>query len=415
MQSDELTQSKIYQMEYQKALKKQVEGILDKLHGEEYGTLQQYLKESYTNSYIGTVYDLHGQGVPLIMPIDQDAAVKVIIHDSPISEGYYKHLGVDIERLKKSIKSEITRGIATGLPYGDIARNINNVSKSGLSNAQRIARTEGHRIQEQSRYEAQKTAKSKGANVVKQWDSTMDGVTRETHRVLDGQIRELDEYFEADGKKAMYPSGFGRPEEDINCRCVSLTRARWDLDKDELNTLKQRAEFFGLDKTESFEDFKGKYLKSLENNREGDIIELEMLKKLTDERSGFAFISDKRFNDLTINARKNGAVILRGTPEVEAHLDSVSAAASTVGDVFFFRTDVCVSEVLEETWHFNQNMRHLNDDKVEPFRTILNEIDAKQYIIDNASKYGVPRNEIDLVKKQLEICKKLLSNLQNGR
>ena len=87
LQSDELTQSRIYRLEYQQALKGQIEGILEKLHGDEYSTIQQFLHDSYNDAFIGTVYDMHGQGVPLIMPIDQAAAVKAIQTDSKINEG----------------------------------------------------------------------------------------------------------------------------------------------------------------------------------------------------------------------------------------------------------------------------------------------------------------------------------------
>lgn len=267
LQSDELTQSKIYQLQYQQVLKAQVSAILEKLHGDEFSTIQKYLSESYTTAFVGTVYAMHGQGVPVILPIDQKAAVKAVMTDSKIKEGLYKSLGVDVNKLKKSISAEITRGIATGLSLHDIARNISQSAKTPLSRARTIVRTEAHRIQQASTYDAQKVAKSKGADVVKQWDSTLDGDTRPTHRHLDGQIREIDEPFEMDGKKAMYPGKFGDPAEDCNCRCVSLTRARWALDKDELKTLQERAEFFGLDKTADFEDFKEKYLKTAENDK----------------------------------------------------------------------------------------------------------------------------------------------------
>ena len=56
----------------------------------------------------------------------------------------------------------------------------------------------------------------------------------------------------------------GDPAEDCNCRCVALTRARWELDASELQTLKDRAKFFGLDKTDNFKDFEKKYLKAAE-------------------------------------------------------------------------------------------------------------------------------------------------------
>ena len=257
-----LPQSRIYQIEHQKALKAQVQGILDKLHGDNYETISQYLQDCYTDAFVGTAYDLAGQGIPLIMPLDQNAAVKAIQTDSKISEGLYEALGVDTKNLKKAIANEATRGVASGMTFEDIARNISNVASVPLSNAKRIARTEGHRIQQASAYDAQNEAKKKGADVLKQWDSTLDGATRETHRKLDGQIREVDEPFEADGKKAMFPGDFGDPAEDCNCRCASLTRARWGLDESELDTLKERAKFFGLDKTKDFDDFKSKYLKA---------------------------------------------------------------------------------------------------------------------------------------------------------
>ena len=266
LQSDELTQSRVYRIEYQKALKKQVEAVLEKLHADEYTTIQQFLSDSYTDGFVGTAYDMYGQGVPLILPVDKNAAVKAVVTDSQISEGLYEALGVDTKKLKKTISSEITRGIAAGLPHTEIARNIAAYARAPLSRAKTIVRTEAHRISEASRHDAQVAAKGKGANVVKMWDSTLDGNTRKTHRKLDGQIREIDEPFEMDGKKAMYPGDFGDPAEDCNCRCIATQRARLALNENELKTLQERAAYFGLDKSAEFEDFKKKYLKAAEKS-----------------------------------------------------------------------------------------------------------------------------------------------------
>lgn len=74
-------------------------------------------------------------------------------------------------------------------------------------------------------------------------------------------------------KIAMYPGAFGIPEEDCNCRCIATTRARWELDEDELNTLKERAAYFGLDKTKDFDEFKEKYTKAAETlKKEGKVV-----------------------------------------------------------------------------------------------------------------------------------------------
>ena len=322
---NKLPQSRIYQIEHQKALKGQIQGILDKLHGDEYSTINQYLEESYRDAFVGTAYDLAGQGIPLIMPIDQNAAVKAIQTDSKISEGLYEALGVDTKNLKKAIANEATRGVASGLTFEDIARNISNVAKAPLSNAKRIARTEGHRIQQASTMDAQNEAKKKGADVVKQWDSTLDGATRETHRKLDGQIREVDEPFEADGKKAMYPGDFGDPAEDINCRCASLTRARWGLDESELETLKERAKFFGLDKTKDFEDFKNKYLKAAESVTKAE------------EAPANKFVPAKTIQEAETFASQfvdSGGFGAIGTSYSGVHLDVANAINNALSDVF---------------------------------------------------------------------------------
>lgn len=152
------------------------------------------------------------------------------------------------------------------------------LTKAPLSRARTIVRTEAGRVQEQANFDAANKAKAAGADVVKQWSAVLDGKTRDTRRELDHQIREMDKPFEIGGKKAMYPHDFGDPAEDCNCRCTLLTRARAALDKDELEVMQKRAEFFGLDKTDSFAEFKEKYLKaaeSVENTGKSGIIKVE--------------------------------------------------------------------------------------------------------------------------------------------
>lgn len=254
--------SKVYQQNYQKALKGQVSGILDKMHGDNYATIEKYLNGCYETGFIGTMYDIAGQNIQLVVPIDQAAVVKAILTDSKVSNGLYNALGVDVAKLKKTITQEISRGIASGLTYRDIARNIGNVSGAPLSRAKTIARTEGHRIQQTSARDAQYSAKAKGADIVKQWDAALDGRTRDSHRMVDGEIRELDEKF---SNGLMFPGDpSGGAAEVVNCRCVALTRARWALDEEELNTLKDRAAYYGLDKTKNFEEYKQKYLTAAE-------------------------------------------------------------------------------------------------------------------------------------------------------
>ena len=231
-------QAIIYQVKYQNALKKELEGFLNVLHTRNYTLIDNYLKDCYINSHIGTLFDLQGQGIPLILPLEQEQMISAITLNSKLSAPLYNALGFNIDFLKTSVRQEISRGIAQSLSYQEIARNIKNTTNVDYNKSLRIAKTEGHRIQCESAYNVQVRAKEKGADIVKQWDSTLDGKTRPTHRLLDGQIVDVDGYFKSDsGYKALYPGDFGIPSEDCNCRCALLQRAKWALNDEEFTKM----------------------------------------------------------------------------------------------------------------------------------------------------------------------------------
>jgi hypothetical protein len=274
-------QSIIYQKEYQKIMVDQIESILYDLHEGQFTTIADYLQQSYINGYVGMYYDLHLSGIPLVVPINQDQVVKAVRTDSKLSSGLYTKLGEDVGYLKRSIRAELSRGIASGSTWNEmalrIAKGMNSPFRKAYNNAIRIARTEGHRIQNEAALDGQHGAKKKGADIVKQWDSTLDGRTRDEHRECDGQIREIDEPFDVGGEKMQAPGVGGSAKNTCNCRCCLLQRAKWALDDDELKTLQERAAFFGLDKTQSFNDFKQKYLKLPDNADTMNVKEYDVL------------------------------------------------------------------------------------------------------------------------------------------
>ena len=228
-------QSKIYQKQYQTAIQGQIDDVLKSLQNNAYKTISEYLDECYTDGYIGAFFDLHGQGIPLIMPLDQEAMVRAVQLDSKISEGLYNHLGENYNMLKKHITAQVSRGLANGFTFAQVAQQLTfkmsgtyNNPGGALAYAMRIARTEGHRIQVQGAMDACYKAKDMGADVVKQWDATLDGRTRASHSRVDGEIKELDEKF---SNGLMFPGDpSGKAAEVINCRCALLERARWALD-----------------------------------------------------------------------------------------------------------------------------------------------------------------------------------------
>ena len=226
-------QAIIYQLKYQRLLKSEIEGFLNALHTQNYQLIDDYLKDSYITAHIGTLFDLQGQGVPLILPLNQEQMISAITLNSKLSAPLYNTLGYNIDYLKISVMAELSRGIAQRLSYAEMARNLSATTKVDFNKTFRIARTEGHRIQQEATYNLQARAKEKGAKIFKQWDSTLDMKTRPTHRELDGQMIGVNDYFHSfGGGKSLYPGGFGDPKEDCNCRCCLVQVAEWELSDD---------------------------------------------------------------------------------------------------------------------------------------------------------------------------------------
>ncbi len=305
-----IIQAQIYQRKFQQQLKAQLDDIIDKMDSNMFETVQEYLDKCYVTGFVGTAYDLHGQDIPIITPINQKAMLEAVTLDPKLSDKLY---GEYMNDMKREIRGEISRGIATADSFANIARNISNKTNVGLNKTMRIVRTEGHRIQIDAAVEMQYKAKAAGADVLKQWDATLDGKTRDSHRMVDGELRELHETF-SNGLKHPADSSGGAAEV-VNCRCALLQRAKWALDDEELETLKQRAEYFGLDKTENFREYENKYLKATQKIKvaEGQIIvekanmaEVPLPKSIREKNKKSTFIPAKSIEEATTVAKELG-------------------------------------------------------------------------------------------------------------
>lgn len=358
----------IYQVEYQKALQKQISGILDELQANEFETISEYLLKSYEEGFVSSMYSLQKQGIPLCFSIDQNAVANAVQLDSKISNGLYSAVGEDVAALKKNIAAEVSRGISNGSSYHQIARQIRHrmvgayTTKTGgaLYRAELISRTEGHRIQNQSAMDACYKAKEKGADIVRQWDSTLDGRTRPSHQAVDGEIRELDEPFSND---LMFPGDpSGGAAEVVNCRCALLQRARWALDDDELDTLKKRAEYFGLDKSKNFDDFKKKYIE---------------ISKIADYNNSRKKIDLQFFANRSI-AKQSDRQILKSISSwkenISEHEDKIKNPAKYDRD-WDSKTEVQKAGLIR---HWEKEVRHFDDNIKEAEAELAKRLGAQQ-------------------------------------
>ena len=324
LMSDELTQSKIYRIEYQKALKGHVSAILDNLKNSQYDSISEYLKGCYEDGFLGTLYNLNKSGIPMFLPMIQEQIVDAVMLDSKISEGLYTRLGNDTKVLKKRISSEISRGLSTSMSYADIARNLENQSRMSINNAMNIVQTEGHRIQIRSVLDSGNKARAKGADLVKVWDSTLDSKTRDHHRELDGQVRELDEDFEVDGITVSAPGQFGMPSEDCRCRCALLIKPRWDVTGSFTKRNNETGELLEFKNASDYQEFKQKYWGMVDKSGGSGIIKMGKTKGKVYTQTPPDFSKYKIEEDLKgVEEIKSHIIDTLGINENDVRLDGI--------------------------------------------------------------------------------------------
>lgn len=267
----EKTQTAIYQINYQKLLEGQINAILNVLQKDNITNIQDFLNRMYEDGYISIAYNLSKQGLPVITAINQEE-VRNSLFRKINQMTFADRLKINMGDFKTKIKQEISRGIASASTYSQIAQQLSLVTNEELYKSYRIARTEGHRIAAEAKLNSMKKAKQQGADIVKQWDATLDRKTRKNHRKLDGKWVEVDGYFEVGGRKVKAPGKFGRAEEDINCRCILLTRPRWAVDKRRTKVARFTNEYGkevqALVKVKDYDSYKKGYYKMLGNDPE---------------------------------------------------------------------------------------------------------------------------------------------------
>jgi len=126
----------------------------------------------------------------------------------------------NINLMRRNISDTITRGIIQGKSYPQMANDIKDWYDKEAWKADRIIRTEAHRVREQGTQNAFEQAKAEGVQMKKRWGAALDDRTRDEHGAADGQEVGVDEKFMVGGEELEYPGDpSGSAENVINCRC----------------------------------------------------------------------------------------------------------------------------------------------------------------------------------------------------
>lgn len=164
-------------------------------------------------------------GVNFGFGVYDSATISNLLKNEPNILPKYQIKGVkDTAWNKKKVNRQVTLGIIEGESLDKIADRLG--TTLGVQNKKAMltqARTAMTSAQNAGREFSLQSAKDLGINVQKEWMCTLDGRTRDWHRMLDGQKQPLDKPFEVDGLKIKFP---GDPEAVpgmvYNCRCTMV-------------------------------------------------------------------------------------------------------------------------------------------------------------------------------------------------
>ena len=156
--------------------------------------------------------------------IYDNASVTRLIKDDPdlVPDVKYPKPEIDYAWSKKQITGAITQGILQGESIPNLAKRIGEKLSSSNSRSMTLcARTAMTGAQNSGRIQAMHDAEDKGIKVQKVWIATLDDRTRDSHRNLDGQVRNTNEPFESDLGLIMYPGDpNAEPQNVWSCRCA---------------------------------------------------------------------------------------------------------------------------------------------------------------------------------------------------
>lgn len=213
--------------------------LLDKHYREMTSQLAQELANvdktaaAYINGKLPEIYSLNynetGNGIANTVKgysfelVDANTVKRLATTDETLLPYKYVDGRKDVRWNTQKINAEVLQGIIQGESMDTVAGRLTNVLGMDAASAIRNARTTVTSAENKGRMDMLHSAKESGVITHKVWMATHDGRVREAHEDLDGQERDIDEPFENEIGKIMFP---GDPDADpanvYNCRCTMI-------------------------------------------------------------------------------------------------------------------------------------------------------------------------------------------------
>ena len=171
------------------------------------------------NHNYGTFEAEKGSGYDTTYTMYDKFTVKRLLTEN---EDLLPHPSVPIEKdklwNKQHLQSAMLQGVLTGDSMKDIAKRFRSVVNMTEASAMRNARTAVTGAENAGRIDSYVRAEKMGIKLRQMWLATLDGRTRDSHAMLDGEQQEVGKPF---SNGCRYPGDpKGAPAEIYNCRCT---------------------------------------------------------------------------------------------------------------------------------------------------------------------------------------------------
>lgn len=156
-----------------------------------------------------------------------EQTVKRLIVEQPELMPYYPpkralKRGIDLAWGKKQITASVTSSILQGKSIKHMADDLQSrIVTMNRDSAIRTARTAVTGAQNAGRMDSYFAAEKMGIECRKEWMATLDGRTRHSHAMLDGEVVDNDKKFSNGCRFPGDPNG--APAEIYNCRCTLVS------------------------------------------------------------------------------------------------------------------------------------------------------------------------------------------------
>ena len=150
------------------------------------------------------------------------SVARLILEEPDLLPEWHPERPKDYEWNKSRVNNIVRQGIIQGEGVAEITERLCiGLATSNFSKMRMFARTAIGSAQEAGRQKQRDDLSDMGVRVEKRWLATLDAVTRDTHRALDGETVPKDKPF---SNGLMFPKDpNGAAKEVFNCRCTSRT------------------------------------------------------------------------------------------------------------------------------------------------------------------------------------------------